>query len=276
MNALGAIGTPNALDILINNLKHDRLRKAAILALGGIRHPDAIKNLIQIAKSSNKRDFGSAIEGLGTTRSTEALQYLVSAINHRKGRPAAQILESLSMIGPRGLDEVARRPSKVASVLKSGAKPHRMIHILKQIPNFRWTTEIQKSISHKIRHYYDGPKIVDEIIHIPELVSSKQIIDGLLEIFESSMHYRWYQWRAKRLLENSRVRQFIANAIIHSDDPHAIIGRISNRTELGNYREIMEAIRIITEQETRRRPFKTKQQSLMPYTRFYYEPDVND
>jgi hypothetical protein len=254
LKALGAIGDPKGLDIVLECLDNSRLRRVAILSLGGICHPNTLQKLIQIKESNNRHDLGSILTAIGTTRSIKALDFLSSLLTSRNGRIVQKGVEALCSIGTEGLERITKDSSKLVGVFKRSSTLHKMIRLLKRIPKFQWTSELQRKVAQTISRTGNICRIINELYTIPELAESTIIIDAILKHIEKKGRYRWNQWYMRRLLQGGKIQRLLAKAIRMSEYPQNLIRIISNHPELEAQYEIKQAIKFVKNRDVSLRP----------------------
>jgi hypothetical protein len=297
LKALGSLGDPKGLDSILEYLNDSSLRKAAILALGGIRHPNALGKLMQIKNSNNRHDLSSVVTAIGIVRTGKAIEILSSFLSSRNGRIVQKSVEAFCSIGKEGLDILAKTPSKLADLLKCTNKSIKLIKILKGIPTFRWTSELQKAIAQAInRNRYRVQHLIKEVNRIPELAASEVVIDGLLKCIKRIPQYSWRGWLGRRLLNEGSIQYFLANAIRNSMDYQRILSAISKIPELNSSIDIRSAIeyaknksrlprlpvlrqtksikRVIAKQKPPPKQPTTVQQSLLDYLKNLVKIDI--
>ena len=260
LKSLGTLGDPKGLDSVLECLNDSRLRKTAILSLGGIRHPNALEKLVQIKNSNNRRDLGSVVTALGLTRTGKALEILSSFLSSRNGRIVQKSIEAFCAFGKEGFDELTKTPSKLVESLKCANGSHKLIRILSGIPSFQWTPELQKAIAHAIsRSRSQAQYIIREVNRIPELANSEIIMDGLLNRITYTSKYSWRRWEYRRLLRGGSVQHFLAKNIRISSDYKRILSVISRISELSILPEIKSAIEYVNKRDIIQKPLPIKQ-----------------
>jgi hypothetical protein len=245
LKALGAIGDPKGLGTVLSCLNNSRLRSTAILSLGGIRHPEVLEKLIEIKESSNRRGLISVVTALSITRSKKAIEVLSSLLESRNARIVQKAIEALISIGKDGLEKLDVQSSTIFSALSRSRSLHKMIRLLKRIPSFQWTSDLQRMIARTIDRTHNAFQIINEICGTPELAESNIIIESILQHLKKMARYRWNKWYIQRLTRKGNIQKLLAKAIRKSESPQQIILRISNYPELTADYEIKQAIEYV-------------------------------